>query len=59
MSDSNDPRENLLKRKLEELPDQVTIADRPRNKRRGGSRLEFLISRYQININPRLAVASI
>ncbi|KIJ91439.1 hypothetical protein K443DRAFT_486062 [Laccaria amethystina LaAM-08-1] len=36
MSDPNDPRENHLKRKFEELPDQVTIADRPRNKRRGG-----------------------
>jgi len=44
MSDSSDPRENHLKRKFEELPDQVTIADRPRNKRRGGLRLEFIIS---------------
>ena len=35
MSDPNDTRENHLKRKFEELPDQVTIADRPRNKRRG------------------------
>ena len=42
MSDPNDPRENHLKRKFEELPDQ---ADRPRNKRRGGLRLEFIISR--------------
>ncbi|KIJ98823.1 hypothetical protein K443DRAFT_680410 [Laccaria amethystina LaAM-08-1] len=37
MSDPIDPRENLLKRKFEQLPDQVTIADRPRNKRRDGS----------------------
>ena len=39
MSDPNDPRENHLKRKFEELPDQNTIADRPRNKHRGGLRL--------------------
>ena len=44
MSDPNDPRENRLKRKFEELPGQ---ADRPpsRNKRHGGLRLEFIISR--------------
>ena len=51
MSDPKDPRKNHLKRKFEELPDQVTIADHPRNKRYGGLRLEFMISCYQININ--------
>ena len=51
MSDPIDTRENLLKRKLEELPDQVTSADHPRNKRYGGLRLGFMISCYQININ--------
>ena len=51
MSDSTDPREKPLKRKFEELPDQVTSADHPRNKRYGGLRLEFMISCYQININ--------
>ena len=35
MSDPNDSRENHLKCKFEELPDQNTIADRPRNKHRG------------------------
>ena len=40
MSDPNDSRENHLKRKFEELPDQDTIADRPRNKHRGGVRLD-------------------
>ncbi|KIJ91862.1 hypothetical protein K443DRAFT_14038 [Laccaria amethystina LaAM-08-1] len=50
MSDSNDPRKNPLKRKFEGLPNQVTIADRPLNKRRG-LRLEFTISCYKININ--------
>ena len=35
MSDPNDLLKNHLKRKFEELPDQVMIADRPRNKRRG------------------------
>ena len=61
MSDPKDVRENHLKHKFEALPDQVTIADRPRNKHRGGLRLEFMISRYQININlnPWMAVASI
>ena len=51
MSDLIDPRKNLVKRKFEELPDQVTSADHPRNKRYGGLRLEFMISCYQININ--------
>ena len=55
MSDSIDPREKPLKRKFEELPDQVTSADHPRNKRYGGLRLEFMISCYQININPSSA----
>ena len=45
MSDPNVPRENHLKRKFEELPGQAAIADRPRNKRRGSFRLEFVISR--------------
>ena len=60
MSDPNDSRENHLKRKFEELPDQNTIADRPRKKHRG-LRLEFMISLYQININLnlRMTVASI
>jgi len=47
MSDPNDPRENHLKGKFEELPDQVTIADHPRNKQ------------ININLNLRMAVASI
>ena len=51
MSGLNNSRENHLKRKFEELPDQVTIADRPRNIRRGGLKSEFMISCYQININ--------
>ena len=51
MSDPTDPRENPLKRKVEALPDQVTSADHPRNKRYGGLRLEFMISCYQINID--------
>ncbi|EDQ99453.1 uncharacterized protein LACBIDRAFT_335013 [Laccaria bicolor S238N-H82] len=38
MSDPSNPRENRLKRKLEELPG--TIADHPRNKRYGSLRLE-------------------
>jgi len=46
MSDPNDPRQNHLKRKLEESPDQVTIADHRRNKRYDGLRLEFMISCY-------------
>ena len=50
MSNPNDPCENHLKRKFEELPDQVTIADRPCNKRRGGLRLEFMISWSSINL---------
>ena len=45
MSDPNFPCENHLKRKFEELPGQAAIADRPRNKRRGSFRLEFVISR--------------
>ena len=45
------PREKLLRRKLEELPDQVMSADHPRNKRYGGLRLGFMIPCYQININ--------
>ena len=46
MSDPNDPRKNRLKRKFQELPDQVT--NRPLKKRRGGLRLEFVLSdKYQ------------
>jgi len=48
MSDPNDPRENRFKRKFEELPDQLTVADCPCNKRRGGSRLDFMIPRCQL-----------
>ena len=50
MSNPNDPRENHLKRKFEELPDQVMITDRPCNKRRGGLRLEFMISWSSIDL---------
>ena len=49
MSDPNNPRENYLKRKFEELPDEVAINEHRRNKRYGGLRLEFMISCYQIN----------
>ena len=48
MSDPIDPRENPSKRKFDELPDQVTSTDHPRNKRYGSLRLEFMISCYQI-----------
>ena len=47
MSHPNDPRDNHSKRKFEELPHQVMIADRPRNKRRGGLRLVFIVLCYQ------------
>jgi hypothetical protein len=43
MSDPNEPRKNHLKPKFEKLPDQVTIADRPRNKRRGGLSIHDLV----------------
>ena len=49
MSDPNNPRENHLKRKFEELPDEVT--DHLRNKPYDGLRSELMISCYQININ--------
>ena len=58
MSDPIDPREHHLKRNFEALPDQATIADRPRNKRRGGLRLEFMIS-TNMKLNLRMAVALI
>jgi hypothetical protein len=48
MSDPDGPRGNHLKRKLEEFPNQLTIADRPRHKRHGGLRLEFMIPRRQM-----------
>ena len=56
ISDPNGLRENYLKRKFQELPDQVTIDDRPRNKHRGGLRLDFMISCYQINVNLNLRI---
>jgi len=46
MSDPNDPCQNHLKPKLEELPDQVAIADHQRNKLYDGLRLEIMISCY-------------
>ena len=49
MSDPIDPRENPSKRKFDELPDQVTSTDHPRNERYGSLRLVFMISCYQIN----------
>ena len=42
MSDPNDPRDIHLKRKFEELPG-LTIAERRRNKRRGGFRVHDLM----------------
>ena len=50
MPEPNNPRENHLKRKFEELPDEVTD-HLIRNKRYEGLRSEFMISCYQININ--------
>ena len=48
MSDPHAPCGNHLKRKFEELPDQVTITDRPLNKHCGGLRLEFVLpDKYQ------------
>ena len=49
MSNPNNPHENHLKRKFEELPDEVT--EHPRNKCYDGLRSEFMILCYQININ--------
>ena len=42
MSDPSDPRDIHLKRKFEELPG-LTIAERRRNKRRGGVRVHDLM----------------
>ena len=60
MSDPIDPRENLLKRKLEELPDQVTSADHPRNKRYGGLRLAFMFScSLPIMLTPSSSISAV
>ena len=48
MSDPNGSRKNQLKRNFDELPDHLTIADGPPNKRHSSSRLEFIMPRHWI-----------